>query len=154
MSTEQELQRAKPTPLLVKPPIKEPFKPEPPDLFSSKHADQLSKLIPAMGAELPAIYPAPPPPLRVEEQYEPSERAALPSTTTDKTYKILTPDPKQILLVAETQDHIVEFNRVTDSDSLKIFAKGSLAMTGKGITEIHYKAATATGTLYVRVWKA
>lgn len=154
MSTEQELQRAKPTPVLVKPPIKEPFKPEPPDLQSSKHADQLSKIIPSMGAELPVPYPPPPAPLRVEEQYEPSERAALASTTTDQTYKIQTADPKQFLLVAETQDHIVEFNRVTDSDSLKIFAKGSLAMTGKGITEIHYKTATGTGTLYLRVWKA
>lgn len=107
-----------------------------------------------MGAEIEFPYPAPPPPLRVEEQYEPSERAALTTTTTDKTYKIQTADPKQILLVAETQDHIIEFNRVTDSDSLKIFAKGSLAMTGKGIYEIHYKTATGTGTLYLRVWKS
>jgi len=152
--SEETLQRAYPTKAVVKPPIREPFKPEAPDLFSSKTAQELVNIIPTMGAEVPIPVPGKPAPLAVEEQYEPSERAALPSTTTDQTYKIQTADPKQILIIAETQDHIIEFNRVTDADSTKIFAKGSLAMTGKGVTEIHYKTTTGTGTLYIRVWQA
>ena len=150
--SETELQRPLPTKAVVTPPITEPFRPETPDLFSSQIANQLQKIIPPMGALLPPAVTVKP--LAVEEQYEPSERAALASTTTDQTYKIATRDPKQILIIAETQDHFIEFNRVTDGDSTKIFAKGSLAMTGKGITEIHYKTSTATGVLYLRVWKA
>jgi len=151
---EETLQRSYPTKTVVKPPTREPFKPEAPDLFSRKTAEELTAIIPTMGAEIPIPVPGKPPPLQVEEQYEPSERAALASTTSDQTYRIQTSDPKQILLIAETQDHIVEFNRVTDADSTKLFAKSSFAMTGKGVTEIHYKTTTGTGTLYIRIWQA
>jgi len=133
-------------------PVTQPFQGERPERLSSQEADYLVAIIPRMGAE-----PAParkPKPVEVEEQYEPSERAVLNTTTTDQTYKLQTNNPKQILLIAETQDHYVEFNVPTDGSSTKIFAKGSLSMTGKGVTEIHAKTVTGTGTLYIRVWAA
>lgn len=44
--TEQELQRPVPTETIVKPFVKEPFKPEPIPVFSQKIADELNELIP------------------------------------------------------------------------------------------------------------
>lgn len=150
--SEETLQRPLPHKAVVTKPITQPFQLERPELETAKTAEELIDIIPRMGAE-PAP-PRKPKPVEVEEQYEPSERAVLSTTTTDQTYRIQTSNPKQILLIAETQDHFVEFNIPTDASSTKIFAKGSLSMTGKGITEIHAKTVTGTGTLYIRIWAA
>ena len=45
--TEQELQHPLPTETVVKPQVKEPFKPEPLPIFSQKIADELNSIIPA-----------------------------------------------------------------------------------------------------------
>lgn len=90
------------------------------------------------------------PPL--EEQYEPTERHVIETSTTEEYYDITTPDPKQILLIAETEDHLIEFDHAIDANSTKIFAKGALAMTGKGVRRIHTKTVSGTGKLYIRVW--
>jgi hypothetical protein len=51
--TEQELQRPLPTETIVKPQVKEPFKPEPPPIFSQKIADELNSLIPPFPSRTP-----------------------------------------------------------------------------------------------------
>jgi 6-phosphogluconolactonase (cycloisomerase 2 family) len=94
-----------------------------------------------------------PTPISVEEQYEPAEAKTLATSTTETHYDIVTPDPKAILLMALDQDHIVEFNRPTDTDSTPIKADGSLTITGKGIRQIYAKTVTGTGRLHIRVWK-
>jgi hypothetical protein len=76
----------------------------------------------------------------------------LVTSTTEAHYDIKTADPKQILLIAESQDHLVEFDRSVDDLSTKIFASGSLAMTGKGVRRIYAKTTTGTGKLYIRIW--
>jgi hypothetical protein len=76
----------------------------------------------------------------------------LVTSTTQTFYDIKTADPKQILLIAESQDHLVEFDRSVDDLSTKIFASGSLAMTGKGVKRIYTKTTTGTGKLYIRIW--
>jgi len=148
----RELQRPIPTPILYEKPFPQyPFEPEPTPKFTREQATELDTLIPPMKVtpppRIPAVKPTP-----VEEQYEPTERFVMATTTTEKSYDLFTADPKSILLIAEDQDHIVEFNRPTDDHSTKIFAKGSLAMTGKGIRQIRAKTVTSTGKLYIRVW--
>jgi hypothetical protein len=150
--SEQDLQRPVTTRARIEPPVKEPFKPESPELLSQELAKIADGMIPSMGAE-PASLIKPKPTL-VEEQYQPSERRALDTSTTETHYDLLTPDPKQILLIAETQDHFVDFNRSITDDSPKIFASGSLSMTGKGIVRIYTKTVTGTGTLRILVFKA
>jgi hypothetical protein len=76
----------------------------------------------------------------------------LVTSTTEAHYDIKTADPKQILLIAESQDHLVEFDRSVDDLSTKIFASGSLAMTGKGVRRIYAKTTTGSGKLYIRIW--
>lgn len=151
MPSNQKLQRAIRTPILLyEKPVEEPFKPSPPPLFSPKHARELDLII-------PQPWPLPPPTIPpkttlVEEQYAPTERFVMSTSTTEKYYDIKTAEPKQILLIAETEDHMIEFDRTIDDHSTKIFAKGSLAMTGKGIRRIHAKTTSGTGKLYIRVW--
>ena len=149
----RELQRPFPTPVILyeKPFPQYPFEPEPIPRFTEKQATELDALIPPMKVvpppRIPIVKPTP-----VEEQYEPTERFVMSTTTTEKSYDLVTADPKQILLIAEDQDHIVEFNRATDDHSTKIFAKGSLAITGKGVRQIRAKTTTGSGKLYIRVF--
>ena len=149
--TEQILQHPLPTETVVKPQVKEPFKPEPPPIFSRHVADELDSLIPKMGAEPSSRIPVKP--IAVEEQYEVAERRAIATTTTETYYDIITPEPKQILLIAETVDHYVDFNRHITSDSPKIFASGTLSITAKGAVRIYVQAVSATGTLRILVMK-
>ena len=149
----RQLQRPIPTPVILgeKPFPQCPFEPEPVPRFTEKEATELDALVPSMKAipppHIPIVKPTP-----VEEQYEPTERFVMSTTTTEKSYDIVTAEPKQILFIAEGEDHIIEFNRATDEYSTKIFAKGSLAMTGKGVRQIRAKTTTGTGKLYIRVW--
>jgi len=148
----QKLQRQLPG-LVVEPPqILPPFTRPAEPLSDPKHVAVLETLLPAPVA-VPFPTPAPPP-TRVEEQYEPSERKSISTSTTDIYYDIITANPKQILIIAETQDHLVDFNQPTTTDSPKVFSSGSLSMTGKGIRRIYAKTTTGTGTLRILVFKA
>ncbi len=151
MPESKKLQRAIRTPIIqYEKPVEEPFVPSPQPLLSSEQAHDLEEVI-------PQPWPLPPPrippkPTLVEEQYAPAERMVLATSTTEVFYEIKTAEPKQILLIAETNDHLVEFNRSVDDLSTKIFAGGSLAMTGKGVRRIYAKTVTGTGKLYIRIW--
>lgn len=149
--TEQELQRPLPTETVVKPQVKEPFKPEPSPIFSRRVADELDSMIPSMGAEPSSRIVVKP--IAVEEQYEVAERRALSTTTTESYYDIITPEPKQILLIAETVDHFVDFNRHITADSPKVFASGTLSITAKGAVRIYTLTVGATGILRILVMK-
>jgi hypothetical protein len=137
-----------------------PFIPDPfrTDLFprleeewgTEQQAQAVDALIPA-----PASITPPPPqvlPTPVEEQYVISERQAIGTSTTMNWYDIITPEPKQILLIAESNDHFVDFNTPISTNSPKIFASGSLSMTGKGVKRIYIQTVTGTGTLRIVVW--
>lgn len=151
MPESKKLQRAIRTPILLyEKPVEEPFKPEPEPLFSPKEAHYLDEVIPQPWPLPPP--PIPPKPTIVEEQYAPTERMVLVTSTTAVFYDIKTAEPKQILLIAETEDHLVEFDRSVDDLSTKIFSSGSLAMTGKGVRRIYAKTVTGTGKLYIRIW--
>jgi len=151
MPENKKLQRSIRTPIVqYEKPVESPFEPSPEPLFSQQEAHDLEEVMP-----LP--FPAPPPripptPTIVEEQYAPTERMVLSTSTTEAFYDIKTANPKQILLIAETQDHYVEFDRSVDDLSTKIFASGSLAMTGKGVRRIYTKTASGSGKLYIRIW--
>jgi hypothetical protein len=151
MPEQKKLQRAIRTPILLyEKPVEEPFLPTPEPRFTPEQARYLNEVI-------PEPWPLPPPripskPTLVEEQYAPTERMVLVTSTTEAHYDIKTADPKQILLIAEDQDHLVEFDRSVDDLSTKIFASGSLAMTGKGVRRIYAKTTTGTGKLYIRIW--
>jgi len=147
----QRLQRHAATPIITyEKPVEEPFKPRPPPLFSSEHARDLDLVIPQPWPIPPPLLP--PKPTLVEEQYAPTERFVMSTTTTEGHYDIKTAEPKQILLIAETEDHMIELDHTIDDHSTKIFAKGSLAMTGKGVRRIHAKTTSGTGKLYIRIW--
>ena len=128
-----------------------PFEPEPLPEITPTMADYLESVTPGMGATPPPAIPIEP--VAVEEQYQVSERRALSTSTTPIYYDILTPGPKQILLIAETNDHLVDFNQQITADSPKIFASGSLSFTAKGLTRIWAQTVTATGTLRILVFK-
>lgn len=151
MPKSEKLQRAIHTPILLyEKPVEEPFKPTPEPLFTPEQARYLDEVIPQ-----PFPLPAPRIPVKptpVEEQYELTERFAMVTSTTEKGYKLMTAEPKQILLQAEDNDHLVEFNRVTDENSTKIVAGGNLTLVGKGVKEIRAKTTTGTGKLRIRVW--
>jgi hypothetical protein len=151
MPKNETLQRAIRTPIVqYEKPVEEPFLPPPEPCFTIEQARYLNEAIPQpWPLPTPRIPPKPTP---VEEQYEPVERMVLITSTTEVFYDIKTAEPKQILLIAEDQDHLVEFNRSIDDLSTKIFAKGSLAMTGKGVKRIYAKTTTGTGKLYIRIW--
>mgnify|MGYP000565989095 CR=1 FL=1 len=89
----------------------------------------------------------------VEEQYEPSERVTLETSTDEKSYTLQTKKPKAILIIAYDADHYVELNQSVDDNSTLIKADGSLTITGKGIRSIYAKTTTGTGRLHIRVWK-
>lgn len=148
----RRLQRQIPTPIVTyeKPFPQIPFEPEPMPITSRNVETELAQIFPSPAK--PELRP--PEPMAVEEQYEPAERAALSTSTTEKSYEIITPNPKQILLIAEDQDHLVDFNRPTDASSPKIFSSGSLSMTAKGVRRIFAKTVTGTGTLRILVFKA
>jgi hypothetical protein len=135
----------------VQKPVKAPFIPERIPIFDKTIADFLTEVIPGMGATPPP--PVTAIPVAVEEQYEVAERKAVSTSTTPVYYDVLTVDPKQILLIAETQDHFVEFNSQISADSPKIFASGSMSLTAKGITRIWMQAVTGTGTIRILVFK-
>jgi hypothetical protein len=124
----------------------------PPALFKQKTPIFPSSLAELLNDTPPTIAP-PPPPTPVEEQYEYTERRAFATTTTPAYYDLQTQDPKELLVIAETVDHFVEFNRQIDADSPKIFASGSLSLTAKGITRVWYQAANLVGTIYILVFK-
>ena len=151
MPKSEELQRAIRTPIVTyEKPVEQPFLPTPEPLFTPEQARYLNEVI-------PQPWPLPPPrippkPTIVEEQYAPTERMVLVTSTTAVFYDIKTAEPKQILLIAETSDHLVEFDRNIDDLSTKIFASGSLAMTGKGVRRIYAKTTTGAGKLYIRIW--
>jgi len=151
MTESERLQRAIRTPIVqYEKPVEQPFLPPPEPLFTPKQASYLNEVI-------PEPWPLPPPrippkPTIVEEQYAPTERMVLITSTTQTFYDIKTAEPKQILLIAEDQDHLIEFNRSIDENSTKIFAKGSLAMTGKGVNRIYAKCVSGSGKIYIRVW--
>jgi hypothetical protein len=136
-----------------KPPLpQDPFTREGIPLFPSNLADELEEIIPTMGAQGPNPLTSPIP-VRVEEQNEVNERHAIPTTTTPTYYDLVTTDPKDILLLAESQDHLVDFNQQITTDSPKIFASGNLKVPGKGITRIWAQTVTSTGTLRILVFK-
>lgn len=147
----RQLQKPIPTPIVTyeKPFPQYPFEPEPTPIQTLQEEAELSKIFPP--PPKPPIRP--PEPTPVEEQYEPSERITLATTTTEQYYDIATPEPKAILIMAYDQDHYVEFNRPTDDNSTLIKADGSLTLTGKGIRRIYTKTALGTGRLHIRVWK-
>jgi len=151
MPKDEKLQRPIRTHIITyEKPVEEPFIPPPEPLFTQKQAKELSEII-------PQSFPLPPPrippkPTVVEEQYAPTERFVMVTSTTQKFYDIKTAEPKQILIIAEDQDHLIEFDRTIDDHSTKIFEKGSLAMTGKGVRRIYAKTVTGTGKIYIRVW--
>lgn len=91
--------------------------------------------------------------VKVEEQYEVAERRAIATSTTPVYYDIITVDPKQILLIAEGDDHLVDFNQAITADSPKIFASGTLSITAKGAVRIYAQTITTTGTLRILVMK-
>ncbi len=129
-----------------------PFEPEPVLLHRDQTAQELQEIIPGpIAAPFPTLAEAP---QRVEEQYEVAERFAMSTSTTEKHYDINTRAPKQILLIAETVDHLIDWNRPIDSNSPKIFSSGSLSQTGKGVRRIYAKTTSGTGTLYIVVFKA
>jgi hypothetical protein len=89
----------------------------------------------------------------VEEQYEPSERKTLDTSTDENSYILQTKKPKAILIMAYDADHYVELNQPVDGDSTLIKADGSLTITGKGVSKIYTKTTTGTGKLHIRVWR-
>ena len=136
-----------------KPPLpKPPFSREGTPFLCESTVEELEEIIPTMGAQGPNPLTSPIP-VRVEEQNEVNERRALATSTTPIYYDLITTDPKNILLLAETQDHLVDFNQQITSDSPKIFASGNLSVPGKGITRIWVQAVTGTGTLRILVFK-
>lgn len=147
----QQLQEQVTTETVVKPRVREPFKPEPPPVFSEQAAEELNSLIPSMGAEPSSRVQEQI--TRVEEQYEVAERRAIATTTTETYYDIITPQPKQVLLIAETVDHFVDINQHVTADSPKIFASGTMSITAKGAVRIYVHAVTGTGTLRILVMK-
>ncbi len=147
---QQKLQKPIPTPILYEKPYPEyPFQPEPTPIAPRQVEADLALIMPPR--PVPPLRP--PEPMMVEEQYEPSERFTLSTSTTENYYEIATPQPKAILLMAYDNDHIVEFNRPTDDNSTIIRADGSLTLTGKGVRRIYAKTLTGTGRLHIRVWK-
>jgi negative regulator of sigma E activity len=152
MNQRRTLQQQVPTPIVVTQAPRGPFEENSP-IFSLATAELLNDTIPPMGVSQPASIAPPSPPVNVEEQYEYTERRAFTTSTTPQYYDLQTANPKEILLIAETDDHFVEFNRQIDGDSPKIFASGSLSLTGKAISRVWFQAANSAGKLYIIVFK-
>jgi hypothetical protein len=148
---QRKLQKPVPTPIVTyeKPFPERPFQPEPIPIATRQVEAELRQITPTRPA--PTIRP--PEPTAVEEQYEPSERYTLSTTTTDTYYDIIEPNPKAILIMAYDQDHYVELNRPTDENSTLLKADGSLTITGKGTRRIYAKTTTGTGRLHIRIFK-
>jgi len=130
-----------------------PFQKEQPPFSLESRADELDEIIPAMGIQEPVPLTSEKP-IRVEEQYEVTERQALATTPTADFYDLVTTDAKEILLIADGADHFVDFNQQPTANSPKIFSGGSLAIPGKGISRIWAQTVTAANsTLRILVFK-
>jgi hypothetical protein len=131
---------------------RDPFSADTTPLFPASLADELEEIIPTMGAQVPNSLTSPEP-IRVEEQNEVNERHAMPTSTTQTYYDLVTSNPKEILLIAEGADTLVDVNQQVTSDSPKIFANGNLTLPGKRVQRIWAQTVAGTGTLRILVFQ-
>jgi hypothetical protein len=133
-------------------PQQPPFTPEPTLFSTSSMADELEENIPTMGAQGPNPNISEKP-VRVEQEFEYSERRSFPTTTTPAYYDVQTTNPKIIRIIAEGDDHLVDFNDQISTDSPKIFKSTYQDFTAKGVTRIWFQANATSGTIRILVFK-